>query len=76
MRYSDLESARLTNASLTNGILEGAFCTNTLFDGSIINGADFTDVYFRNSVQNNVCEVAKGNKPTTGRKTRDRLMYP
>ena len=76
MRYSDLESARLTNANLTNAILEGAFCTNTLFDGSIINGADFTDVYFRTSVRNKLCEVAKGNNPTTGRKTRDTLMCP
>ena len=76
LRYADLESVRLTNANLTNAVLEGAFCTNALFDGSIIDGADFTDVYLRSSVQDKLCNVAKGTNPTTERNTRDTLMCP
>ena len=68
-----LDTARLTRANLTNAILEGAFAFNAKFDGAQVDGADFTDVLLRQDVQKQLCKVAKGTNPTTGRQTRDTL---
>jgi uncharacterized protein YjbI with pentapeptide repeats len=69
-----LDTARLTRANLNNAILEGAFAFNTKFDGATIEGADFTDVLLRQDVQNQLCKIASGKNPTTGRDTRETLF--
>lgn len=69
-----LDTARLTSANLKNAVLEGAFAFNTKFDGAIIEGADFTDVLLRQDVEQQLCKVASGTNPTTGRNTRDTLF--
>jgi uncharacterized protein YjbI with pentapeptide repeats len=74
LRNATLDTARLTRASLKNAVLEGAFAFNTKFDGATIEGADFTDVLFRQDVQKQLCNVASGTNPTTGRSTRDTLF--
>jgi uncharacterized protein YjbI with pentapeptide repeats len=68
-----LDTARFTHVNLTNAILVGAFTSVTNFNGAIIDGADFTDVLLRRDVQLNLCKVAKGTNPTTGRETRETL---
>lgn len=68
-----LDTARLTRTNLTNAILVGAFASVTNFNGAIIDGADFTDVLLRKDIQMQLCKVAKGTNPTTGRDTRDTL---
>jgi uncharacterized protein YjbI with pentapeptide repeats len=68
-----LDSARFTRANLTNAVLEGAFAFNAKFDGATIDGADFTDVLLRDDVQEQLCKIAKGTNPTTGRETRETL---
>ena len=68
-----LDTARLTHTNLTNAILVGAFTSVTNFDGAIIDGADFTDVLLRKDIKMQLCKVAKGTNPTTGRNTRDSL---
>ncbi|MBD1805215.1 pentapeptide repeat-containing protein [Microcoleus sp. FACHB-SPT15] len=74
LRNATLDTARLTNANLKNAVLEGAFAFNTKFDGANIEGADFTDVLFRQDVQKQLCKVATGTNPTTGRETRETLF--
>lgn len=71
-----LDTARFTRANLTNAILEGAFAFNAKFDGAVVDGADFTDVLLRQDVQKQLCQVAKGTNPKTGRETRDTLYCP
>jgi uncharacterized protein YjbI with pentapeptide repeats len=68
-----LDTARLTRTNLTNAVLVGAFATFTKFDGAIIDGADFTDVMLRKDIQKQLCAIAKGTNPTTGRDTKDSL---
>jgi uncharacterized protein YjbI with pentapeptide repeats len=69
-----LDTARLTRASLNNAVLEGAFAFNTKFEGASIEGADFTDVLLRDDVQKQLCKIASGTNPTTGRETRETLF--
>ncbi|MGB3208115.1 MAG: pentapeptide repeat-containing protein [Crinalium sp.] len=71
-----LDTAKFTKANLTNAVLEGAFAFNAKFDGAIIDGADFTDVLVRQDVQKQLCKIATGTNPTTGRETRDTLLCP
>jgi uncharacterized protein YjbI with pentapeptide repeats len=73
LRFATLDSARFVGANLTNAVLEGAFAFNTKFNGATIDGADFTDVLMRQDMQEQLCEVAKGVNPVTGRATRDTL---
>jgi uncharacterized protein YjbI with pentapeptide repeats len=73
LSYSTLDTARLVNANLKNAVLEGAFAFNAKFDGAVIDGADFTDVLLRRDVQEQLCAIAQGTNPTTGRETRDSL---
>jgi uncharacterized protein YjbI with pentapeptide repeats len=73
MRNSTLDTARFTKANLTNAILEGSFAFNTKFDKAIIDGADFTDVLLRKDVLKQLCQMAKGTNPVTGRDTRETL---
>lgn len=68
-----LDTARLSHTNLQNAILEGAFAFNAKFDGAIIDGADFTNVLLRYDVQDQLCEVAEGINPITGRETRETL---
>jgi len=68
-----LDSARLVDANLTTAILEGAFAFNARFDGAAIDGADFTDVLLRQDVQKQLCKIASGTNPVTGRETRETL---
>jgi hypothetical protein len=76
LRNATLDTARLTKANLKNAVLEGAFAFNTKFEGAIIDGADFTDVLLRQDVQKQLCKVASGTNPTTGRETRETLFCP
>ncbi|MBW4618737.1 MAG: pentapeptide repeat-containing protein [Cyanosarcina radialis HA8281-LM2] len=69
-----LDTAKFAKANLTNAILEGAFAFNAKFDKAIVDGADFTDVLLREDVREQLCQLAKGTNPTTGRNTRDTLM--
>jgi uncharacterized protein YjbI with pentapeptide repeats len=71
-----LDSARFSRANLKNAVLEGAFAFNTKFDGANIEGADFTDVLMRQDMQAELCNLAKGTNPVTGRKTRETLYCP
>lgn len=69
-----IDTARLTRANLTNAILEGAFAYGVNFQGAIIDGADFTDVDLREAVRAQLCKVARGRNPVTGRATRETLL--
>lgn len=73
LRLATLDTARFTKANLTNANLEGAFAFNTKFNQATIDGADFTDVDLREDAQFDLCQVAKGVNPVTGRKTWDSL---
>ncbi len=74
LSFATLESARITDANLTNAVLEGAYTSNAKFDRTTIDGADFTDVDMRNDVRLQLCKVASGTNPTTGRSTRETLF--
>ena len=69
-----IDTARMTRANLTNAILEGAFVYGVMFNGAIIKGADFTDVDLRDAVRADLCKVAEGTNPITGRNTKDTLL--
>lgn len=71
-----LDLARFNRANLTNAILEGAFAANARFAGAIITGADFTDVLMRSDIEAQLCKIAEGTNPTTGRNTRETLFCP
>jgi uncharacterized protein YjbI with pentapeptide repeats len=71
-----LDLARLNRANLTDAILEGAFVANARFTGATITGADFTDVLLRRDIQSQLCQIATGTNPTTGRETRETLFCP
>ena len=76
MTGATLDGARFIRANLTNAILEGAYAFDTDFSGAIIEGADFTDVLLDPKTNNQLCEVATGTNPVTGRDTRDTLYCP
>ena len=68
-----LDSAILEGTDLTNAILEDAFAFNTKFKDVKISGADFTNVPFRADVLDDLCLVAEGTNPITGRLTKETL---
>ncbi len=74
LRYATLDTARFNRANLTNAILEGAFAYRTDFAGATIDGADFTDVVLRQDTEKQLCALATGTNPVTGRNTRDTLF--
>lgn len=69
-----LDSALMKYTNLTNANLEGAYAINTVFKNVTIDGADFTDVLLMDDVLAELCPVAQGTNPTTGRNTRDTLL--
>ncbi len=73
LRYATLDSAILEGTDLTNSVLEDAFAFNTRFKDVLITGADFTNVPMRDDVLANLCLVADGKNPITGRNTRETL---
>lgn len=73
LKNATLDMARFRQANLTNAVLEGAFAFNAEFKDTIIDGADFTDVFLRYDDQAQLCSIAKGTNPVTGRKTSDTL---
>ncbi|GEM_PF-389069 len=76
LRYTTLDNARMVRTNLTNAMLEGAFAFNTNFQGATIDGADFTEVLMASRDQEQLCAIATGTNPTTGRNTRDTLDCP
>jgi uncharacterized protein YjbI with pentapeptide repeats len=74
LRTATLDMARLSGANLDNALLEGAFAYNTKFNRASIVGADFTDVLMRETTRKQLCEVASGENPVTGRRTRETLF--
>jgi uncharacterized protein YjbI with pentapeptide repeats len=76
LRGATLDSARFNRSNLTNAVLEGAFVANARFAGAIITGADFTDVLIRSDIEAQLCKIAEGTNPTTGRETRETLFCP
>ena len=73
LKEATLDSAVLNGTDLTNAVLEDAFAFNTHFKNVTITGADFTNVPFRGDVLKQLCAVAEGTNPVTGRDTRDSL---
>jgi uncharacterized protein YjbI with pentapeptide repeats len=76
MTGATLDGARFIRANLTNAILEGAYAFDTDFRGAVIDGADFTDVLLDPITNDQLCEVAQGTNPVTGRSTRETLFCP
>ena len=74
LRFATIDTATFKNANLTNAILEGAYGFSAKFPGAIIDGADFTDVLLRPETEEELCSVAKGTNPLTGRNTRETLF--
>jgi uncharacterized protein YjbI with pentapeptide repeats len=72
-RNATLDTARFSHANLTNANLEGAFAFNAKFTEATIDGADFTDIEMRQDAQKQLCQLAKGTNPVTGRATRETL---
>ena len=74
LSYSTLDKARFNGANLKNAVLEGAYAFNAQFDGATIEGADFTDAFLDPKAEEQLCQIAIGTNPTTGRQTRDTLF--
>lgn len=74
LRFATIDSAVFIKSSLRNALLEGAFAYNAQFKNTEIEGADFTDVFLREDTQAELCAIASGTNPVTGRNTRDTLM--
>ena len=68
-----LDSAILEGTDLSNAVLEDAFAFNTRFKDVLITGADFTNVPMRNDVLSELCLIADGQNPITGRNTKETL---
>ena len=73
LREATLDSAVLDGTDLRNARLDDAFAFNTKFRNVRIEGADFTNVPLRGDVQSDLCAVATGTNPSSGRSTRDTL---
>ncbi|MDX1977034.1 MAG: pentapeptide repeat-containing protein [Pseudanabaenaceae cyanobacterium bins.68] len=70
LSFATLDTARMDYADLTNANLEGAFAYGTSFRKVKIEGADFTEVDLRDNVRQELCAIASGTNPLTGRDTR------
>jgi uncharacterized protein YjbI with pentapeptide repeats len=73
LSFATLDTARMDSVNLTNANLEGAFAYGTSFRKVTIDGADFTDVDLRDNVRQELCKIATGTNPVTGRDTRESL---
>jgi uncharacterized protein YjbI with pentapeptide repeats len=73
LRGATLDSAVLQGTDLRNARLDDAFAFNTRFLEVRIDGADFSGVPLRGDALKNLCAVASGTNPISGRETRDTL---
>jgi len=73
LREATLDSAVFDGTDLRNARLDDAFAFNTKFRDVLIEGADFTNVPLRGDALSNLCAVASGTNPSSGRATRDTL---
>ena len=71
---ASLDSAFLKQTNLTNANLEGAYAINTVVKNVTIDGADFTDVLLDDGILAELCPVARGTNPVTGRDTKETLL--
>ena len=73
LRGATLDSAVMQGTDLRNARLDDAFAFNTRFLEVRIDGADFSGVPLRGDALKNLCAVASGTNPISGRETRDTL---
>ena len=73
LREATLDSAIFNGTDLRNARLDDAFAFNTKFIDVRIEGADFTNVPLRGDALKDLCAVAGGTNPSSGRTTRDTL---
>lgn len=73
LRGATLDMSNLRGADLRGANLESSMMWLAQVEQAQIEGADFTDALIRRDTQAQLCEMASGINPTTGRSTRETL---